>query len=269
MSQPPKTFFWVGSSKENQYWSDPDNWKGAEVPNQQDAIAVFSKSLDKDTTIYLQEDVHLGKMWVSEKHTITFDSEESGEEAPNFYLETSNQFSPIFIDIENAGDVVMQRHIFHSCYFGQTDRRLGLGRPLPDGVRVTTVKLNGKVSNYKDPERASLQVFGHLNFELNAQNDFKGPVVAKDNGKILAMVNGAIPDGSPLALANGGELYVNKGVTVRVSELLVDGEKIPAGLYVSESISTDNLADLEKSARKGHALTKLGGLSGTGLLQVN
>lgn len=271
MSKAPETFNWIGSKSKMQYWDDPSNWSQGKYPDQKDAIAIFDKSLLSDTTIYLRKDIHLGKIWVSEEHTLIFDAEKNNNNAPNFYLETSNQFAPIFIDIENKGDVVFQRHIFHSCYFGQTHRDLSLNKPLPSGVRVTTIHLNGEVGNYKDPERASMQVYGHLIFQLNRKNTFKGPVVVKNNGQIKAMLDGAIPDGSPITIDSGGSIFAENGVLIKSDSLVVNGEKLKAGLYFgAESDPGQALALLANSTLSKDSLQpiQIEGLKGTGAIAV-
>jgi hypothetical protein len=238
MSLPPKIFTWTGKEDSVLFWDDPSNWEDGEYPNQKEAVVVFSNSVNRDTTIILRKNIHLGQMWFNEQHQITIESAKAadleGEESPALYLETANQFSTIFIDRENRGDHRIPV-FFHSCYFGQTHRDLALGRPVPEGVHITTIHLDGEIGNYKDPERASLQVYGRLRFQLNQPNSFKGPVVAKDHGEIRAMVNGAIPDKTPIYLNDRGQLFIDDGVLVNAGELHVDGKKLEAAVYVGVS----------------------------------
>jgi hypothetical protein len=272
MSLPPQTFNWKGSDAENLYWDDPSNWEEGKYPDQKDAIVIFSNSISSDTTILLRKDIHLGKFWISEKHSLTFESKPEVGTTADFYLETSNQFSPIFIDRDNLGDIRFAKlgpHFFHSCYFGQTHRDLALGKPIPSGARATTIHMDSVIGNYKDPERASLQVFGHLTFELNSANTFKGPVVAKDNGQVRAMVEGAIPDQTPIAIANGGSVYAEDGVLIKTSELNVDGKLLKPGLYFSKEVKSFDKTKLSKMNLPELPRESIEGLSGLGAIVVS
>lgn len=276
----PKTFNWIGNSSDTLYWDDPENWAEGEYPNQKDAIAIFANSVRQDTSILIRKDIHFAQMWFSEKHPITFDSDPetttpSGDQ-PNFFLETSNQFSTLFIDRDNKGDHVFNRHVFHSCYFYQAHRDLSLGKPIPPDTHITTLHYNGEIGNYKDPERASLQAYGHLKVQLNAVNSFIGPVVAKYGGEIRAMKNGAIPKGTPITLEHGGNLFAGEGVLVNASELRVDGVALEAGIYRNEKNELDSfeinemkhLSDRELEKSKKMTTKPLSNIKGKGSIIV-
>ncbi|MEJ1354702.1 MAG: hypothetical protein RPU39_08430 [Candidatus Sedimenticola sp. (ex Thyasira tokunagai)] len=275
MPNVPRVFNWIGSDEEKQYWDEPANWAEGEYPDQKEAIVVFSGSLRKDTTIYLRKDIHLGKLWLSEQDSITFDAEDSPnseeDNGPRFYFETDNQFSPIFVDRNNRADHKARRWILHSCIFGQTHRALSLGRPLPDDVRVTTIHFDGVIGNYKDPERASLQVYGHLKFQLNNVNMFNGPVVAKDNGEIRVMKNGGIPDDTSITLENNGSIYAEEGVTIRASELNINRVSLEPGMYFSDELEPESLQSLVPQMLenvKDLQVTQVSNLKGKGLVLV-
>ena len=234
MLSTPKVFNWVGNGTKIADWHDPKNWAEGVVPNQKEAIAVFSASTIEDTTILIHDEVRVAQMWFSEKHSLTFESarirSKSENDEPKFLFETSNQFSTLFFDVDNDADhYFKQRWILHSCIFGQKHR---------DKVKVkeaerniNTFHFDGKIGNYKDPDRASLQIYGNQIFQLNSPNTFKGPVVAQRNGRIRAMVNQAIPDGSPIVIDDGGELYLAEGVEVLASSLRLNGQLVEPGHY--------------------------------------
>lgn len=265
----PKIFNWVGSDSAEQFWDDPQNWAEGEVPNQKEAVAIFENSAKRDTTILLRQDVHLAQMWFNEQHSLTFEAAPSQnsleENGPKFLFETSNQFSILLVDANNRGVHTFGRWILHSCIFGQRSRVIPGTLPVDDFT--TTIHFNGNVGNYKDPERASLQVFGRLNFQLNGVNKFKGPVVVHGEGQIRAMVDGAIPDNSPIALEGGGSLYLAEGVRINTGAFRVDGLALEPGVYCNDRAQ---LSAAASSAAKdvNLAVKPLTNLEGTGVIVV-
>lgn len=269
MRSTPKVFNWIGNQSPVAYWDDASNWAEGEYPNQKEAIAVFSKTANQATKIILREDIHLAQMWFNEEHSLTFESDTSQdyyeeEDCPKLIFETSHQFSTLFIDKDNKADHVLAvRWINHSCCFLVPDR-LRNGFPTPDINRpdeddITTIHFDGMVRNYKDPERASLQVFGHLKVQLNASNTFKGPVVAANGGEVRVMVDGAIPNDNPIVIENGGKLFIEEGVTIKASQLRLDGKMLSPGAYFSDSYSSDEISALSSNEISGQQVANIFG----------
>ena len=265
----PKVYNWIGSDATNQYWDDNQNWAEGEVPDQKEAIVIFENSVKHDTKILLRRDIHLAQMWFNEQHSLTFGSEapESllSEQGPKFLFETSNQFSILLVDANNRGMHTYSPWILHSCIFGQRSRVIP-GSILTDDF-TTTIHIDGNLGNYKDPERASLQVFGRLIFQLNGANSFKGPVVVHNEGLIRAMVDGAIPDGSPISLEGGAKIFAADGVRIKAKTLRVDGLALDPGIYCSDSQGFSKAAEDLARATNLNVRT-LSNLEGTGVVLV-
>lgn len=265
----PKVYNWIGSDSTNQYWDDRQNWAEGEVPDQKEAIVIFENSVKQDTKILLRRDIHLAQMWFNEQHSLTFGSETPdsvlAEQGPKFLFETSNQFSILLVDANNRGMHTYSRWILHSCIFGQRSRVIPGAIPRDDFT--TTIHLDGNLGNYKDPERASLQVFGPLTFQLNGVNSFKGPVIVHRDGLIRAMVNGAIPDGSPISLEGGAKIFAADGVRIRAKTLRLDGAALDPGVYCNDTLGFSQ--DVEDVARAANLKVKtLSSLEGTGVIVV-
>tara|TARA_B110001450_G_C17615355_1_gene479053 strand:+ start:571 stop:1419 length:849 start_codon:yes stop_codon:yes gene_type:complete len=255
MIKTPKVYNWVGGDSSTLYWDEPSNWAEGEYPNQKEAIAVFANSAQRDTTILLRKDIHLAQMWFSEKHSLTFSSESDGNTldglSPKILLETSNQFSTLFVDKDNLADHRFGAWILHSCCFlvAHRDRNglpdADLNRPADE--TINTIHFEGGIGNYKDPERASLQVFGYQKAQLNGINRFKGPVVIANGGEVKVMVNNAIPDGTPITLNNGGAIFAEEGVYIKASELIVDGKIQEPGIYHGKNFDVEAIEKLKKT----------------------
>lgn len=237
---PPKAYNWIGSAKTTLYWDDPDNWREGSFPNGREVIAVFSNSTKGPTEIVLRKDIHIAQIWISERNPITFSGEPREEaepdDLPKIIFDTANQFSTLFLGEGNTADhTFKQRWILHSCYFNMPYR--DLADPRVDDSKISTIHYDSEIANYKDPDRASLQVYGNIAVQLNRKNSFKGPVVVKRNGRLRVMKDGGIPDDSPIDLDEGGLIHLADGVVVKTSKLRIDGKEMPKGTYLSEDNS--------------------------------
>ncbi|HDY7883206.1 hypothetical protein ABRZ83_22685 [Vibrio vulnificus] len=268
MSIKPKVYNWKGNGSSIAYWDDPQNWEEGISPNHQEAIAVFSNSLEGKTTIVLRKDVHVAKFWIDETHDLEFlsdDTVDSTEDTGSFYFDTSNQYSSIYLNMDHGGNVVFAtKLIHHSCIFGQpivySQVPTGANRDPRTGPKVTFAS---DLTNYKDPDRASLQALKGFNFILAKANSFKGPVVISDQSEIRVLKTGGIPDNTPITLSNGGLLSLDKGVLVKASSLTIDSHTYGHGLYVSketeENFAKDNV--LEFCGQKIESNVSVYGLS--------
>jgi len=247
MSIGPKVYNWVGGKCDTLYWDDPKNWAEGKYPNEKEAVAVFDNSTQQDTTILIRKDIHLAQIWLNEKKSLTFAHEFAQDDpaAPKFYLETTNQLSMLYVNENNISDHTFAIWILHSCYWNGTSRSIASPRLGDD--KINTIHYRGRISNYKDPDRASLQVYGNMAIQLDCQNDFRGPVIAKRNGRIRVSANGAIPDGTPITVDEGAELYIADDVVVQASELRLNGVMIEPGTYSASELKDQYLLGKEIS----------------------
>lgn len=240
MANKPKVYNWIGNSAPTLYWDDPNNWAEGEYPNQPEAIVIFADTLTQDTTILLRRDIRLAHFWFGEdKYSYTIAAEKIAgqppENEPKLILDTGRPYATAFIDSQNKVDHSINAMITHSCYHGFPHRIA------PVDNYVTTIHFNGAISNYKDVKRASVQVYGRLNFKLNAVNSFTGPVVVKNDGEVHATKNGAIPDGTSIYLEDAGKIAADDGILIKAGTLRVDGRVMEDGLYHAEGVNPDIL----------------------------
>ena len=274
MADRPRVFNWIGNSAPTLYWDDPNNWEGREYPNHPEAIAIFADTLTQDTTILIRQDIRLAHFWFSEeKYSYTIAAEVAAgqppESQPKLILDTARQFSTSFFDNRNMVDHTIAAMINHSCHFGFPDRNPRIMNP----DYMSTLHFNGEISNYKDPDRASLQVYGRSRFQLNAANTFKGPVIVLNNGEVRATKNGAIPDGTPITLENQGRIGADDGVLIRAGSLRVDGQDMGSGLYHADGLAPNipmfsNLLGIESNELTENGINSIPNITGKGAILV-
>lgn len=231
----PKVFHWIGNSAPTLYWDDPANWAEGAYPNDAEAIAIFANALTQDTTIIIRQDIRLAHFWFNDKHSYTIapDPSAPADNQPKLIFDTERPYATTFFHGDNAADHFINAIITHSCHWGFP------GRTTPAGAYLTTLHLNGPISNYKEAKRASVQVHGRLKFELNAVNTFTGPVVVTGGGEVAANRNGAIPDGTTIYIEEGGKIAAPDGVVIKTRKLRVDGRVMEEGLYHADGPSPD------------------------------
>lgn len=239
----PKTYNWIGNNATTLFWDDPNNWAEGDFPNSREAVAIFANALTQNTTILLRQDIRLAQFWFCEEafsYTIAPDKDAyvAEEKEPRLIMDTAEQFSTSFFDLDNKVDHFINAIITHSCHWGFPGRVFP-GTHVREDRFITTLHFNREITNYKDPERASLQIYGRLRFQLNAVNSFRGPVIIKDQGQINVSKNGGIPDNTPIFLEKGGKILMNEGILINASKLNIDGKDMDAGIYFSPDADLD------------------------------
>lgn len=235
----PKIYNWIGTSAGILYWDDPNNWAEGEYPNHPEATAMFKDAPDRDITILLRSDIQLANIWFSEKlHSYTISAEDDPENAKLTFM-TGQQLANITLDDDNRATHTINALILHSCkkLWGPGWRTVSPS-PAPDPIpdNVSKLRLGGKIANYKEAPRASLNIDGYIDVEISGKNEFIGPVVV-NRGSLYVKNSESVPVGTSFLLYSPGRLIIDDGVTISVKRFNINGLDLPDGTYNHNSIS--------------------------------
>ncbi|WP_443191820.1 hypothetical protein [Pseudomonas indica] len=249
----PKIYNWIGKSADILYWDDPNNWAEGEYPNHPEATAMFKDAIDRDVTILLRKDIQLANIWFSEStHSYTIDSEGNPENAKLTFM-TGQQLANITLDDDNRATHTINAMILHSCkkLWGPGWRTVSpSAAPDPIPENVSKLRLGGKIANYKEAPRASLNIDGYIDVEISGSNEFIGPVVV-NRGSLQVKSSESIPSGTSLLLYSPGKLIIDDGVVVNVKRLSINGNDLPNGTYGSDTVKTFTLVSDNQTSNTG------------------
>lgn len=235
----PRVYNWIGKSASVFYWDDPANWAEGIFPNHPEATVLFKDAIDRDTTILLRRDIQIANLWFSEK-TFSYKIEAEGDpEASKITFMTGQQLANITLDEDNRATHEINSTILHSCkkLWGPGWRTVSPS-PAPNPVprNLSTLRLGGKIANYKEAPRASLNIDGYINVEIRGANEFIGPVVV-NRGTLSVASSNSIPEGTVMLLYHPGCVVIEKGVVISVRRFSIDGRDLPSGSYDADAIN--------------------------------
>jgi len=264
----PRIYNWIGTSNEDLYWDDPNNWAEGEYPDHPEATVVFADALTRNVNVILRKDIFLANIWFSEP-TFSYKIMPEGDpEKSRLMFQTGQQLANITLDEQNQSDHEINAMILHSCkklWWRPTPWEPGITPP----ARQAKLLLSGDIGSYKEAPRASLNVDGFIEVELSGNNSFIGPIVV-NRGTLSILNSESVPPRSSLTVLSPGILTLGEGVTLNLGRLVLDGEVMTPGKYVPVDYPSEKMAALAMIKPEGVSFKQLNTslVRGNGILNV-